>query len=475
MILAYLRNDNPARGDSWELFFDFRAEAGRTGLYGPGAFGAIVVPATTEHPAASWHGGVWSKAPEAQVTGALGKGGSRTTVRISWAEIRKLAGGKPADFNFGVILNSSDDGESLVGRTRRFANDASYRLANCRARMIVDPARAARTSGAQAKLLKGEHTERLAWGALIVSGDVVLGTTVAPTDSPRILGLGRDFSSEGHDYTGPPVKKVLGNVGVQGRARHVFALDRNDGQPRWVYTAAEGIPHNAIAVAGGRVYLIDRTGDENLAELKRRGRQVAAKASLAALDLATGKCIWRLDEGLEDCRQLRAAHGVLLAAGMKGMTAYSAEDGTKLWSVATKQVMHHCSAFLRAPVITRRWVYDEPRAYDLRTGKPRMGGSSGETGEAWKWSAGGGCGTVSASEHMLFFRAGAPVLFDAAGGTGGHKFVGIRPGCYINIITAGGLVLMPEASSGCGCLYNFQTTVALIPARKRPGAPEDSK
>lgn len=67
------------------------------------------------------------------------------------------------------------------------------------------------------------------------------------------------------------------------------------------------------------------------------------------------------------------------------------------------------------------------------------------------------------------------MLFDAPGGTGAHKFGGIRPGCYINIISAGGLVLMPEASSGCACPYNFQTTIALIPAGNRPAAPEDGK
>jgi hypothetical protein len=38
-----------------------------------------------------------------------------------------------------------------------------------------------------------------------------------------------------------------------------------------------------------------------------------------------------------------------------------------------------------------------------------------------------------------------------------------RPGCWINIIPAGGLVLIPEASSGCTCGFALQTSIAYVP------------
>ena len=56
---------------------------------------------------------------------------------IAWDTIAKLTGADPADFQFGVILNSSDDGTQRTARTRRFANDASYRLANCTATLVL--------------------------------------------------------------------------------------------------------------------------------------------------------------------------------------------------------------------------------------------------------------------------------------------------------------------------------------------------
>ena len=43
------------------------------------------------------------------------------------------------------------------------------------------------------------------------------------------------------------------------------------------------------------------------------------------------------------------------------------------------------------------------------------------------------------------------------------NFGGIRPGCWINIIPAGGMVLIPEASSGCTCGYPMQTSVGYVP------------
>jgi outer membrane protein assembly factor BamB len=295
----------------------------------------------------------------------------------------------------------------------------------------------------------------LEWGNLIVTDDVIVGTAVATIDTPRVLSLGRDFSSHGHDYTGPQVSTVLQSVGVANEAEHVFALGKQDGRPRWVYRAAGAVPHNGIAVWKDRVYLLDKPGVAKTEQAGRRGEQIARKSSIRVLDLATGKVVGSIDEGVEEHVGLRVGSGILLATHLKGLSAYDAKDGKKLWSAATSQPMHHCSAHLRVPVITSNRVFDEPNAYDVRTGNVMA---------QWKWGGFRGCGTVSASEHLLLFRGNLPTIRDISGRTGRHDFSGIRPGCFINMITACGLVLMPEASSGCGCAYNFQTTIVMAPS-----------
>ena len=451
---------NPARGDSWELFFDFRPAAERTGVYARGAFHAIVVPIVAGEKTPTWQPGLWSPAcPPMRLAGRLIRYGTETTVRIAWRDIIKLVGRKPVDCGFGAILNSSLTGEKLTKRTYKFANAASYRLANCQATLVLD--RSGRNLPNGPALDESEPGESLAWGQLFVQGDVILGTVAEHGESPATLQHGWDFSSEKNDYTGPPVAKVLGIIGVKPDMRYVFALSKTDGRVLWVRRAGGAISHNAIAVGPKRAYVIDRPSGPRPADLKRRGQKAApAGGALEAIDLATGRRAWQVDQDLGNYRQLRLGRGVLLAASLSGMTAYSPDDGKALWTVTRKQPMHHCSAFVRAPVITRKWIYDEPHAYDLRTGRPRMGGPEGKP---WQWAAGRGCGTVSAAENMLFFRTGAPALFDPTGAGEVHTFGGIRPGCYINIIAAGGLVLMPEASSGCGCPYNFQTTVVMMP------------
>jgi hypothetical protein len=45
-----------------------------------------------------------------------------------------------------------------------------------------------------------------------------------------------------------------------------------------------------------------------------------------------------------------------------------------------------------------------------------------------------------------------------------------RPGCWINMIPAGGLLLIPEASSGCTCDFPVQTSLAFLPRAAGPSA-----
>lgn len=457
----------PTFGDSWELFLDFRPQAARTGVYGPGAFQLIVVPAMGNSPAPKLRDGLWSK-PVKGITAAAapGKVGTSTVVRIPWAEVAKAAGGRAADFAFGAILNSSDDGAKLTERTYRFATATSFRLASAQATISLrGPAKDGLDPGPGEIVC--DNAEQLTWGNLIVVDDLILGTTVARTDVPADLSLGLDYSSQNHDYTGPKVEKVLGNLGVAGQAMHVFAMGRDDGRAKWVRTPARGLGHDALAVYDGRVYLIDRADVAEAVRADRRGQTPEDKSVIDVLDLRTGKPVAKFGQARGHVG-LRIGKGVLLATDLAGMTAYDAKTGKQLWSVSTKQAMHHCSAYLRAPVIAGDWVYDEPAAYSLRTGK--MKNLPGQD-QPWRWGGFRGCGTVSGAENMLFYRSatGNPGLLDVAGAGGNRNFQGLRPGCFINIIPAGGLVLMPEASSGCGCPFNFQTTMALMPAA--PKAP----
>jgi len=68
---------------------------------------------------------------------------------------------------------------------------------------------------------------------------------------------------------------------------------------------------------------------------------------------------------------------------------------------------------------------------------------------------------------MLLFRSATLGYRDLLGDRPTANVGGIRPGCWINVIPTGGLVLMPDATTGCKCSYLNAATIALQPAGKK--------
>jgi len=146
------------------------------------------------------------------------------------------------------------------------------------------------------------------------------------------------------------------------------------------------------------------------------------------------------------------------------LAAFDAATGDPLWQTTQTPIPDH---ILEGPhgeqvqhsAIVGDTIYNTGFAVSLRTGEPIAG---------WKWQKSDKCGVLSASAHCAFSRYSNPRMFDLK--TGEHRALTevTRPGCWINIIPAGGLVLIPEASSGCTCYYSIQTSLALTPRDDRP-------
>jgi len=192
---------------------------------------------------------------------------------------------------------------------------------------------------------------------------------------------------------------------------------------------------------------------------EERGEKTRAASVLKALDLASGRELWRTKEELEG-NMLWMGDGVLLVTGGgPHKSVYSAQEGKLLWAERATG-SHH-------PVITGDTIYAYPRAYDLRTGDPKTRVHP-LTGETVPWSVGckQGCGAISGCPTMLFFRAAASGFCDLANDSGTHWLGQVRSSCWLSTIAAGGMVLMPEGASSCTCPYNFQTSVALVSAKR---------
>ena len=278
-------------------------------------------------------------------------------------------------------------------------------------------------------------------------------------------------------------------------SKRIFAIDVETGKLRWRHDASD-IMTVTISIGDGRLFYIDRKvtdaqkrqglkGVPAKARLDARGKPIRPDVRLVVcLDAASGKVQWTKPLYVSDCiPPVNQAHGdltmmysnnVLLLAGQpwnghfwrdffagkfsrRSLIALAGDNGKMLWS-------GH-KGYRSRPLIVGDTIIAEPWAHDLRSGveKTRNHPVTQVTAR-WQFARPGHhCGNIAASPKVLFFRSGTTGYYDLEGDFGTVHFGAQRPGCWINCIPANGLVMMPEASSGCVCPIAVQCTTVFVP------------
>lgn len=231
-----------------------------------------------------------------------------------------------------------------------------------------------------------------------------------------------------------------------------------------------------------------------LAKLTGKERDLAEervkKADLrmaVALDAATGAQQWAKPVDVTDCSEIgiggggltlmvHNGHVVLGGANANGhyweqflkgefarrrLVVLNANSGDKIWAKDAN--------YRHRPVIIGNEVVAEPWSYDLYSGEQEMR-THPITGEQTAWMfarPGHHCGGISATPNMMFFRSKSTAFYDMDKDEGTEHFAGQRLGCWINTIPANGLVMIPEASAGCVCLFSIAATIVFEPRESR--------
>jgi outer membrane protein assembly factor BamB len=287
----------------------------------------------------------------------------------------------------------------------------------------------------------------------------------------------------------------------------LFALDPVNGRQRWTYgqDGNRAIVNSTITIAAGMVFLVESRDADDFGhpDGSLLLRDVMDRdVWLIALNAETGKPIWQRPLKFPTRTMLYLSHGnrtlVLSGAFHAGpladapattdaasvverqfgpedalrrvqetkihftFRAFSADDGRDKWNCT-----YASEAFFAAqhnynvshPVVLEDEVWHAPAQQSLA----RMDLKTGELQRFRHIRRAKGCATPTGSARNLFYRSLGTASFDTASGEQFYVSRVSRPSCWLSILPAGGLVLMPEYSIGCNCAFPLQTSVVLTP------------
>jgi outer membrane protein assembly factor BamB len=312
-------------------------------------------------------------------------------------------------------------------------------------------------------------TKERHWGYVAAWDDLLIGSSTRE-NAELTPGVKEDYDTVWYQF-----KPVVTSLDV-------FGLNRADGTPRWRYVPKQGVVLNpTFGIVDGLVCFVESTnpatrddedGKITLAELFRNGPR------LTALKVATGDVAWSVPIDLaafQHAIYLSGKDGVLVLTGSRHdmvgkekliqyqMVGVSCADGKELWrndnTPSRANILNggHGEQ-TQHPTIVGDVVYGPGFARKLHTGEEMPG---------WKWNKSPQCATVSSSSTCAFSRQGGnPTIADLATGKETKLTRVTRPSCWINTLPVGGLVVIPEGSSGCTCGYSIQTTLALAPVNR---------
>jgi len=309
------------------------------------------------------------------------------------------------------------------------------------------------------------------WGYLAMTGGRVFGSAVKPKAAFDGVRDPRDLQTASK-YTYTPNGAVVCSDSL-------FSLDKATRRTLWSYGASGGVIVNQTITIGPEGVTFVQSKDKETLDIAsgHLGLNALFKkgASLVCLDVTTGKPRWRRDIDLGRLQHNSyavCADGKIIVGGsytkaarkrkdgvFYDVHAFDAKTGQALWSHSLDMeqsigVLHGVQN--RHPVVVGGQLILEP--YVMRLG-------DGKKSTLWKSRHRRGCGQVSASQAGLFFREGSLAMFDMDSKRLTKITRVTRPGCWINAIPAGGVLLVPESSSGCVCKYAIQTSMAFMHER----------
>ena len=255
-------------------------------------------------------------------------------------------------------------------------------------------------------------------------------------------------------------------------SKRIAVLDRNTGKIICEHEATYNIRHNTLAAGSGKLFFMDRLTDAQLNYYKRRGKVAKEERAIKAIELSTGRILWKIEERVFGTwLGYSEEFDILLQAGSKArdragdetgqsMVAYRGATGEKLWE--------HSEKYFGPPILLGQMIVTQAdanagHAYELKTGKriQRVHPFSGQPVN-WSYTRNYGCNTAIGCPNMITFRSAAAGYYDLTSDSGTGNLGGFRSGCTANLIPAGGILNAPDYTRTCTCSYQNQASLAFV-------------
>ncbi len=291
------------------------------------------------------------------------------------------------------------------------------------------------------------------WGYLSIVDNQIFGSGKKPSASITILARDNCDTFEG-DYRDMVSSDFL------------FSLDRMSGETLWTYRGL--VFNNTITIGDDFIYFVESRNKKAILDFDGRLRVddfCEGPTFIVKLNKKTGEKLWEKEFKFpySQIMFLAFTKGTLLVTGSFNVIAnvhyriyaFDGGNGEVKWQQEYKggQIGGSHGEQWQHPVVIGERIFLFPYIFNLSTGK-----RDDVTFDK------GGCGAFSGSANNLFARNSNPTFYDLykEDRQGTHLTKVNRPGCWINIIPAGDLISIPEASSGCTCDYPIQTSFVFI-------------
>lgn len=249
-------------------------------------------------------------------------------------------------------------------------------------------------------------------------------------------------------------------------SRRFFCLNESDGSTVWTYDQGSVIVNSCICIGEDAVYFYESYNSTAINDGDGRVGipTLMSSGNLVKLNRSTGSLIWRepVSFNFEHAMYLSYQNNVLVLSGVYddgtrykySHTAYDASDCSQKWSALLNgmdDIGYTHGRQDKHPMIVGDKFITKFGSRDLQTGA-----NLGFNFETDKYH----CTDITASKNHVFHRQGTLYMRPLPGNTG-ERYISAnsRPGCYMEMITGGGgLIMMPPASILCDCDYPLKAT-----------------